>query len=87
MSLPNPVGSLSDQCLEENPCGKVVWTWKGIICTKEGEFDQRNSPSLKSPLDADEDLNYQKKICVVFQDEEEADYGMEKAVSQPHQAQ
>ena len=81
MSLLNPAGSPSDQRSEENLCGRVVRTWKRIICSKEGEIDQRNSPSLKRPLDAEEDLNYQKKKRVVSQDEDEADYGMAEAVS------
>jgi len=83
VSIPNPASSSSDQCSKESPCGRVGQTWKRIIHPKYGELEQGNAPSLKRPLDADEELNYQKKKCVVSQDEEEADYGIVEAVSQP----
>lgn len=87
VSLTNPTGSPSDQCSKESPCGRVGRTWKRIIHPKQCELEQGNAPSLKRPLDADEELNYQKKKRVVSQDEKEADYGMAEAVSQPHQVQ
>nr|POE61774.1 hypothetical protein CFP56_70869 [Quercus suber] len=70
MSLPSPAASQTGHCSEEKPYDRVVRTWKRIKRSKEGEDDQRSTPSLKRPCVADECLDFLRKKRVVSQDDQ-----------------